>query len=70
MTSTLEQWIAEEAQLRASMGKGVGEGVASREQVLDKTGLEIMQGILRGELPTPPIASQRCLMRRILWSLG
>lgn len=57
MTDTLEQWIAEESQLRASMGKGVGEGVASRDQVLNKTGLEIMQGILRGELPTPPIAS-------------
>ena len=57
MTSTLEQWIADEAQLRASMGKGVGEGVATREQVLGKTGLDIMQAILRGELPTPPIAN-------------
>ena len=48
MTSTLDQWIAEEAQLRATMTKGVGEGVATREQVLDKTGVQIMQGILRG----------------------
>ena len=39
------------------MAQGVGEGVAKREQVLDKTGLQIMQGILRGELPTPPIAN-------------
>ena len=31
-------------------------GVARPEQIKGKTGLEIMQGILSGELPAPPIA--------------
>ena len=57
MTTALETWKAEEAQLRAAMAQGVGEGVATREQVSNKTGLEIMQSILRGDFPTPPIAN-------------
>jgi hypothetical protein len=31
-------------------------GVASREQIAGKTGLEIMQSLLRGELPVLPIS--------------
>lgn len=35
---------------------GAGPGVARRDQVLDLSGLELMQGILDGTLPYPPIA--------------
>jgi len=31
--------------------------LTTREQLLDKTGLQIMKGILRGDLTTPPIAN-------------
>ena len=55
MTSVLETWMAEEAQVMATLAAGPGEGVATREQIAGKTGLEAMQAILRGELPTAPI---------------
>ena len=35
---------------------GVGAGVARPEQVAGKTGLEMMQAMLRGEMPYAPIA--------------
>jgi uncharacterized protein (TIGR00369 family) len=38
-----------------SLKVGVGPGVASREQIAGKTGLETMQSMLRGEIPFPPI---------------
>jgi uncharacterized protein (TIGR00369 family) len=40
----------------ARIDAGVGCGVARPEQVAGKTGLEMMQAMLRGELPLPPIA--------------
>lgn len=54
--TTLEQWIAEEAEIRARMDAGVGAGVARPEQWAGRTGLEQMQAILDGTLPYPPIA--------------
>ena len=54
--SALEQWIAEEAAIRARMDAGVGPGVATPGQWAGKTGLEQMQAILAGTLPYPPIA--------------
>jgi uncharacterized protein (TIGR00369 family) len=38
------------------MNGGPGAGVARPEQVAGKTGLEVMQAMLRGELPYAPIA--------------
>ena len=38
------------------MEAGLGCGVARPEQVAGKTGLEVMQAMLRGELPYPPMA--------------
>ena len=55
MTKTLDTWLAEEAKAMAIFAAGPGDGVASRDQVAGKTGLEMMQAILRGELPAAPI---------------
>jgi uncharacterized protein (TIGR00369 family) len=53
----LAAWKHEEEQLRAGRtGSDQRLGVASREQIAGKTGLEIMQSLLRGELPAPPIS--------------
>ena len=55
MTTTLETWLAEEAKAMAIYAAGSGEGVASRDQIAGKTGLEMMNAILQGELPSAPI---------------
>jgi uncharacterized protein (TIGR00369 family) len=52
----LEAWLAQEAEVKARLDAGVGPGVAKPEQVAGKSGLELMQAMLRGELPYPPIA--------------
>lgn len=54
--NTLEQWLAQEREIVARMEAGPGPGVARPDQVAGKTGLELMQAMLRGELPYPPIA--------------
>jgi uncharacterized protein (TIGR00369 family) len=55
MTAVLETWLAEEAKAMAIFAAGPSDGVASRDQIAGKTGLEMMQAILRGELPAAPI---------------
>ena len=52
----LEDWLAQEAEVRARLDAGAGPGVARPEQVAGKSGLELMHAMLRGELPYPPIA--------------
>jgi uncharacterized protein (TIGR00369 family) len=47
----LEAWLAQERDVRTRMDAGVGPGVARPEQVAGKTGLQVMQGLLTGELP-------------------
>ena len=47
----LEAWLALERDVRTCLDAGVGPGVASPEQVAGKTGLQVMQGLLAGELP-------------------
>jgi uncharacterized protein (TIGR00369 family) len=47
----LEAWLAQERDVRARMDAGVGPGVARPEQIAGKTGLQVMQGLLAGELP-------------------
>ena len=49
---TLERWQAEEAAVRLRIG---APGVARPEQVAGKTGLETLQAIFSGELPSPMI---------------
>lgn len=52
----LDQWIADEQRVRAVLDAGVGCGVASPDMVAGRSGLELMQAMLGGELPYPPIA--------------
>jgi uncharacterized protein (TIGR00369 family) len=53
---TLRQWREEEAKVRALLANGQGAGVATLAQVAGKTGLELMQAMLRGEVPYPTIS--------------
>ncbi len=53
----LAQWLAEEQAVLAAMAGGAGPGVATREQIGGMNGLEMMQAMLRGELPHPTIAT-------------
>ena len=52
----LDQWIAQETAVRARQSVGPGPGVATPAQVAGKTGLEMMQAMLNGEIPYPPIS--------------
>jgi uncharacterized protein (TIGR00369 family) len=52
----LEAWLAQEREVKARLEAGVGAGVAKPHQLAGKTGLEMMQAMLRGEVPYPPIA--------------
>jgi uncharacterized protein (TIGR00369 family) len=55
-SDTLDAWLAQEQQVRARLDTGVGCGVATAAQVHGKSGQEIMQAMLDGALPYPPIA--------------
>jgi uncharacterized protein (TIGR00369 family) len=52
----LEAWLAQEDLIRKTMDAGPGPGVATAQQIAGKTGLEVMQALLRGELPYAHIA--------------
>jgi uncharacterized protein (TIGR00369 family) len=54
--SQLDAWLAQEEAVLARINAGVGVGVSRPDQVAGKSGLELMQAMLRGELPFPPIA--------------
>ena len=56
MSDQLEAWLAEEREVTERMNAGAGAGVSRPDQVAGKTGMEMMQAMLRGELPYPPIA--------------
>lgn len=51
--TTLAAWRARDAELRAIAR---APGVATREQVAGRSGLETIRGILDGELPSAPIS--------------
>jgi uncharacterized protein (TIGR00369 family) len=53
---TLETWLAQEAEVLSRMEAGPGPGLASPEQIAGKTGLEVMQAMLAGEIPYAAIA--------------
>jgi uncharacterized protein (TIGR00369 family) len=52
----LQAWLDEELAVQARLDAGPGAGVARPDQVAGRSGLELMQAMLRGELPYPPIA--------------
>jgi uncharacterized protein (TIGR00369 family) len=54
--NALTTWLAQEAEIKARMDAGAGPGVARPEQIAGKTGLEVMEAMLRGELPYAEIA--------------
>ena len=58
MTSTdqLAAWMAEEAEISERLDAGPGPGVAPREQIAGKTGLEMMRAMLQAEIPYAAIA--------------
>ena len=49
---TLARWLAQEEAQRARLQ---GFGVARPEQAAGRSGLDLLQSMLRGELPAPPI---------------
>lgn len=53
---TLTEWLDQEEALRAVLDAGAGPGVARPDQVQGRTGLELMQAMLRGEVPYAVIA--------------
>jgi uncharacterized protein (TIGR00369 family) len=54
-TPTAEDWVREAAALRERLAAGRGAGVASPAEAAGKSGLELLQALLRGELPYPHI---------------
>ncbi|MFM2274683.1 MAG: hypothetical protein RL211_555 [Pseudomonadota bacterium] len=52
----LETWIEQEKHIRDLIDAGPGPGISLPDQIAGKTGLEMMQAMLRGEIPYPPIA--------------
>ena len=52
----LEAWLAQEREVRGRLDAGAGAGVIRPDQLAGRGGLEIMQAMLRGELPYPSIA--------------
>lgn len=52
-TDRLAEWQAVDAALRQ---RQIVYGVATREQVAGKSGLELFQAMIAGELPAPPIS--------------
>ncbi len=55
-TADTADWAATGAAALQRLRGGRGAGVATREQVAGLTGLQLMQAMLRGELPYPYIA--------------
>ena len=53
---TLEDWIAQEREQAARFDAGAGCGVATPDQVAGMSGLQMLQAMLAGRLPYPPIA--------------
>lgn len=51
---TLARWRAEEAAVRASLQ--TAPGMVSAAQIAGRSGLQIFQALLAGEIPPPPMA--------------
>jgi uncharacterized protein (TIGR00369 family) len=54
--ATLNAWIAQEAEIVQRLDAGPGPGLARPELVAGKTGLEMMEAMLRAEIPYAAIA--------------
>jgi uncharacterized protein (TIGR00369 family) len=56
MADTLQEWLAREREVDALVQAGAGFGAVPPQQFAGRGGLEVLQAILRGELPAAPIA--------------
>ena len=54
--ATLDAWLAREREVLEALQAGAGTGVARPDQVAGRSGLDVLQAMMRGELPAPPIA--------------
>lgn len=54
--SRIESWLAQEQEVLARAQTGAGPGVARPDQIAGLTGLQMMQAMLRGEIPFAAIA--------------
>jgi uncharacterized protein (TIGR00369 family) len=54
--ATRQAWLNAAQAMRLRMDTGAGCGITRREQLAGLTGLEMMQKMLAGEFPYPPIA--------------
>ena len=52
----LDTWLAEEAEVLQRLNAGPGPGVARPDQIAGKSGMEMMQAMLRGDIPYAAIA--------------
>lgn len=52
----LDAWLALESEVMERLNAGVGPGVVRPDQFAGKTGLEVMNAMLQGQVPYPPIA--------------
>jgi uncharacterized protein (TIGR00369 family) len=52
----LDTWLAEETEALQKLNAGPGPGVARPEQIAGKSGMEMMQAMLRGDIPYAAIA--------------
>lgn len=55
-SNELETWLEQEQAVLALLNAGPGPGVAKPEQISGKSGLEVMQAMLRGDIPYAAIA--------------
>ena len=55
-SNQLDAWLAEEQAVLAALERGPGPGVARPDQIAGMTGLEVMQAMLRGDIPYAAIA--------------
>ncbi|MFY8180079.1 MAG: hypothetical protein ACOVKR_11745, partial [Limnohabitans sp.] len=51
---TLKAWLAREAEVRATQ---LPPGVASMDEIRQQTGLELLQGLMSGSLPSVSMAN-------------
>src|SRR4051794_3258978 len=52
----LDEWLAVEREVQARIDAGAGYGVSTPQQGAGKSGMGVLQAVLRGDLPAAPIA--------------
>jgi uncharacterized protein (TIGR00369 family) len=55
--NTLAQWLEVEKQILAGMPNGRSIGLLNKSQTATMTGMEVMQAVMRGDLPNGPMAA-------------